>query len=77
MSEESMYSLIDSMREILYPQPKLDICNKEDICKILNISRPTLDRYIKDGKIPKGHHHPGFKTLVWDKSIIVELKNKL
>ena len=39
--------------------------SKYSACKYLNISRATFDRYVSEGKLPKGKHEIGFKELRW------------
>ena len=46
----------------------------EEVCSYLNISRPTLTNYIRDGVIPKGRKLKGRKELVWFKD---EISKKL
>ena len=41
--------------------------SKYAACEYLNISRATFDRYVSDGKLPKGKHVQGFKELRWFK----------
>ena len=68
---------------------RIEYMNK--IAKLLNpwlaygmwqkdISRATFDNYVKDGKLPRGEHHIGFKELSWSKKdldkYIKEFRNK-
>lgn len=39
--------------------------SKYQACKYLNISRATFDKYIREGKIPKGKKEAGFKELFY------------
>lgn len=41
--------------------------SKYSACQYLNISRATFDRYVSEGKLPKGKHEIGFKELRWYK----------
>ena len=53
--------------------------SKYQACKYLNISRATFDKYIREGKIPKGKKEAGFKELFWKESELRALclyKNK-
>lgn len=45
-------------------------------CKYLNISRPTFDNWVKEGKIPKGKKQQGFKELFYYKHDLDKLKNE-
>ena len=45
----------------------------------LNMSRATFDKYIREGKIPKGKKGAGFKEIFWNESELRALclhKNK-
>lgn len=53
--------------------------SKYQACKYLNMSRATFDKYIREGKIPKGKKEAGFKEIFWDESELRALclhKNK-
>ena len=53
--------------------------SKYQACKYLNMSRATFDKYIREGKIPKGKKEAGFKELFWKESELRALclhKNK-
>lgn len=39
--------------------------SKYSACQYLNISRATFDRYVAEGKLPKGKHEIGFKEKFW------------
>lgn len=51
--------------------------SKEEACKYLNIPRSTFDTYIRNGWIPKGEKHLGFKELSWTKSDLDTSKNRI
>ena len=40
--------------------------SKYQACEYLNMSRATFDKYIREGKIPKGKKEAGFKELSWN-----------
>lgn len=46
-------------------------------CKYLNISRATFDRYVAEGKLPKGKHEIGFKEKFWLKKDLDEYIKKM
>ena len=46
--------------------------SKYQACKYLNMSRATFDKYIREGKIPKGKKEAGFKELFWNESDLRE-----
>ena len=53
--------------------------SKYQSCEYLNMSRANFDKYIREGKIPKGKKEAGFKELFWKESELRELllhKNK-
>ena len=53
--------------------------SKYQAYKYLNMSRATFDKYIREGKIPKGKKEAGFKEIFWDESELRALclhKNK-
>jgi len=52
LSEDSCYSLIDAMRELIHPN-KPEFMSKQQAANFLHISIPTLNRRIREGKIPK------------------------
>ena len=46
--------------------------SKYQACKYLNMSRATFDKYIREGKIPKGKKEAGFKELFYLESDLRE-----
>ena len=59
---------------------KAERISKYEACRYLNVSRATFDNYVREGKLPKGKHHIGFKELSWEKKVlnkfIKEYRNK-
>lgn len=51
--------------------------SKYSACEHLNISRATFDRYVAEGKLPKGKHEIGFKELRWYKKDLNEYVKKM
>ena len=51
--------------------------SKYAACKYLNISSATFDRYVAEGKLPKGKHEIGFKELRWYKKDLDECIKKM
>ena len=49
------------------------LLNKYQAYSYLNISRATFDRYVREGKIPKGKKEPGSKELKWSEKEIRKL----
>lgn len=68
--------LIDTLKDILYPQPKMRICNITQACDYLGISQPTFRKYIRQGIIPHGRKTSGFTELIWDKGDIEKFKKE-
>ena len=60
LSNESCYSLIDTMRELIHPD-KPEFISKQQAADFLHISIPTLNRWIKQGKVPPPRDIQGFK----------------
>ena len=42
--------------------------SKYAACQYLNIGRASFDKYVREGKLPKGEHIIGFKELSWNKA---------
>lgn len=51
--------------------------SKYAACEYLNISRATFDRYVAEGKLPKGKHEIGFKEKFWLKKDLDECIKKM
>ena len=51
--------------------------SKYSACEYLNISRATFDRYVAEGKLPKGKHEIGFKEKFWLKKDLDEYIKKM
>lgn len=49
--------------------------NKEQACKLLNMSRATFDRNVSSNKIPKGKKVLGYSELVWYRADLLKLSN--
>lgn len=77
ISEEQEYQILRYVSELTRDQGM----SKYSACQYLNISRATFDRYVKEGKIPKGYKEQGFKELRWYKKdlddCIKNLSNKI
>ena len=56
---------------------KTERISKYEACRYLNISRATFDNYVREGKLPKGKHHIGFKELSWEKKDLDIFINKV
>ena len=76
LSAEEEIEIIELLKKYTNKDRKF---SKYQACKYLNISRATFDKYIRDGKIPKGKKEAGFKELSWKESELRALclyKNK-
>ena len=65
LSAEEEIEIIELLKKYTNKDRKF---SKYQACKYLNISRATFDKYIRDGKIPKGKKEAGFKELFWKES---------
>ena len=76
LSAEEEVEIIELLKNYTNKDRKF---SKYQACKYLNISRATFDKYIREGKIPKGKKEAGFKELFWKESELRTLylhKNK-
>ena len=76
LSAEEEIEIIELLKNYTNKDRKF---SKYQACKYLNISRATFDKYIREGKIPKGKKEAGFKELFWKESELRALclyKNK-
>ena len=76
LSAEEEIEIIELLKKYTNKDRKF---SKYQACKYLNISRATFDKYIREGKIPKGKKEAGFKELSWKESELRALclyKNK-
>lgn len=44
---------------------KDEYVSKYDACRYVGVSRATFDRYVAEGRLPKGTKRPGWKELGW------------
>ena len=76
LSAEEEIKIIELLKKYTNKDRKL---SKYQACKYLNMSRANFDKYIREGKIPKGKKEAGFKELFWEESELRALllhKNK-
>ena len=69
LSEEEALEVLDNLKRLSNKEKRL---SKYSACQYLNVSRATFDKYVREGKIPKGKHDIGFKELSWDKKTLDE-----
>ena len=63
LSTEEGLEVIEILKKYTNKDKKL---SKYQACQYLNISRATFDKYVREGKIPKGNKEAGFKELFWN-----------
>lgn len=69
LSAEEEIEIIELLKKYTNKDRKF---SKYQACKYLNISRATFDKYIREGKIPKGKKEAGFKELFYLESDLRE-----
>ena len=69
LSAEEEIEIIELLKKYTNKDRKF---SKYQVCKYLNISRATFDKYIREGKIPKGKKEAGFKELFYLESDLRE-----
>ena len=62
MTEEEELAVIDSLKQYTRKDNRW---SKYQAYTFLNVSRVTFDRYVREGRIPKGKAIPGYKELSW------------
>ena len=76
LSADEEIEVIEILKKYTNKDRKL---SKYQACKYLNMSRATFDKYVREGKIPKGKKEAGFKEIFWNESELRALclhKNK-
>ena len=76
LNAEEEIEVIELLKKYTDKDRKL---SKYQACTYLNMSRATFDKYIREGKIPKGKKEVGFKEIFWNESELRALclyKNK-
>ena len=74
ISENDSIEIIKALSE--YTRKDKGI-SKYAACEYLNISRATFDRYVSEGKLPKGKHEIGFKEKFWLRKDLDECIKKI
>lgn len=62
LSAEEEIKVIELLKKYTNKDRKL---SKYQSCEYLNMSRANFDKYIREGKIPKGKKEAGFKELFY------------
>ena len=76
LSADEEMKVIELLKKYTNKDRKL---SKYQSCEYLNMSRANFDKYIREGKIPKGKKEVGFKELFWEESelrVLLLHKNK-
>lgn len=72
LDEKECEEIIEYLTVISNREEKLSIYQA---CKYLDISRPTFDLWVKEGKLPKGRKQQGFKELFYYKRDLEKYRN--
>ena len=67
ISADEEIEIIELLKKYTDKDRKL---SKYQACKYLNMSRATFDKYIREGKLPKGKKEAGFKELFYMESYL-------
>ena len=65
LSADEEIKVIELLKKYTNKDRKL---SKYQACEYLNMSRANFDKYIREGKIPKGKKEAGFKELFWNEN---------
>lgn len=74
LDEEKCEEIMDCINRMTMVENKYSIYQA---CEYLGISRPTYDRYVKEGIISKGRKQQGFKELFYYKKDLDDAKCKI
>lgn len=74
LNEKEAVELVEVIKQYT---DKTERISKYEACIYLNVSRATFDNYVREGKLPKGKHHIGFKELSWEKKDLDIFINKV
>lgn len=73
ISEEEALEVIDLVKLLADSREKLSVYQ---VCKFLNVSRATFDKYVSEGKLMKGRKQQGFKELFYYKKDLIDFKER-
>lgn len=72
MTDEEMEEMFHHCKALMN-----GMVTKQEACdEILHISRATFDRYVRNGKLPKGKSRSGSHELYWSKEELNEFKRE-
>ena len=74
LNENEAIELVEVIKQYT---DKTERISKYEACRYLNVSRATFDNYVREGKLPRGKHHIGFKELSWEKKDLDIFINKV
>lgn len=66
ITEEEGKQIVELLSSINEPY-----LSKYQACRLLNVSRATFDKLVREGKLPRGIKRTGFKELAWKKTDII------
>lgn len=72
-TDEELDEIFDIINKTSIADRKL---SKYQAAEYLNVSIPTFDNYVREGKIPPGRKQKGFKELFWYVKDIKSYKKK-
>ena len=70
VTEEDAIKIVDCLKQYTNKDKRL---SKYQACKLLNISRATLDNLVREGKLPRGNKVEGFKELFWNEKDLLKI----
>ena len=70
ISEEDQLEIVAMLKKYTDKDRRL---SKYQACTYLNMRRATFDKYVREGKIPKGKKETGWKELSWTESELKEV----
>ena len=73
LTEEECITIVDTIKRL---SQKERLISKYQAYTYLNVSRATFDRFVQEGRLPKGKKIAGFKELFWDEKQIRDYLRK-
>jgi predicted DNA-binding transcriptional regulator AlpA len=73
INEETALKILESAKDYYDMSTRI---SKYKACNELGISRATFDKYVAEGKLPKGKSTAGFKELSWTMKDINDFKKR-
>lgn len=73
ITEETALKILESAKDYYDMSTRI---SKYTACGLLGVSRATFDKYVAEGKLPKGKPGVGFKELSWTMKDINDFKKR-